>query len=33
LVIPGLILIEDFITEEEEKKLLEEINKNNWIGN
>ena len=32
LKIPGLIVIEDFISEEEEKKLLEEINKNEWIG-
>lgn len=28
--IKGLLLINDFISEEEEKKLLEEINKNKW---
>ena len=28
--IPGLYLIDDFITEEEEKKLVEDIDKNEW---
>jgi hypothetical protein len=29
--VPGFVLIENFITEEEEVELLEEINKGRWV--
>jgi hypothetical protein len=31
--VPGFVLIENFITEEEEVELLEEINKGRWVSN
>ncbi len=31
--VPGFVLIENFITEEEEVELLEEINKGHWVSN
>ena len=30
--IPGLLLIENFITSEEETSMIEDIDKNQWCG-